>query len=400
MICFNAFKISVIWALLGISLVAMGNGDVFGDKEGTGKFAAEDMVQPPKNKWSIKIKPRGYPLPAVVNKEHLYLSNSFGDISQHELATGKFIWKSKSVNHIFGNNYTVDPPSFYGDKGYLGRNTEKGYQHLQPSGLYVFDQKTGKPLKTLFKNQFINNVLRIDSTLFVEVNSGKPRKSFVYALDLNTEKVLWKSEGLQSILGLDFIADDNNLYLASFTSYTGSSSSEGRIINIYALSRATGSLIWVSDPMDQPFRVSAAKNFIVVSKSRKGIILVDKKTGRFLDASLFPNNVIHRHVTIGNSILAEFDNYQLGSFDLISNKYDFSQPFIPRPRLNWYADFFATDNYIYSFVDGMSAYSLGTGKQVWSTPKIVFREHYAGHYTPSGKYLTIQQYDDLKAYSN
>jgi len=401
-------KLSIFFFAFTFCLLSTGQWFTFGDKAASGTFDADDMVRPPESLWSIKISPRGYALPVAINGPYVYLSNSFGDLTQYNLETGKWNWTSKTLDHTFGNWSTSGHPAFYQGKAYIGRVTSKCNQPCQPRGLYVLDEKTGRVSDIMFKNQSIGMILRIGSTLYVEVENAS--MGSIVAVDLDTKQIIWKSPEYSTIISFYFLADRENLYLYAYDAYTGTPPEENRITHVHAFSQTTGKVVWISDAiLGQHYRVSVADDYVIVAKNwnydsgtwGNGLALIDKKSGRIVNSALLHEEQrLGHHVVRGNSLFCEFSDTRLGSFNIATLKFEYLTPFIPRPRLNWLAEFFATKNYLYTFADGLSAYSLATGERVWSTDKILFHDHYFGDYVVAGKYLIIQQADTLKAYYN
>jgi outer membrane protein assembly factor BamB len=154
--------------------------------------------------WGMNFEP-------VVSEDYIFFGDNDGKFYAIDKKTGKGKWTSRLKKGTYRSAY------IYGGNIYVVDS--KKYVH-------VFDMKTGKEVEKYYMRLFLSCVGIVNGRIFL----GAGCKS-LYAIDLKTDKVIWK-----------FKADVHNrkkLFIKDGIIYTGS-----RDGNIFGIDLATGEKKW------------------------------------------------------------------------------------------------------------------------------------------------------------
>ncbi len=175
---------------------------------------ADELVQPPlKQKWQFNIPGKVISSPSVY-KGKVLIGSRDNSLYCLDAENGELAWKFTSKGWIDSS------PAISNDKVYVSS---------RDGNLYCLDFKDGKLLwKYATGGSDFSSPLAGDGKVFCA--SGFPNK-FIYALDAQTGKQIWKAETKQMVYSSAALYKDG-LYIGSNDGY------------VYCLNKDSGALVW------------------------------------------------------------------------------------------------------------------------------------------------------------
>ncbi len=186
---------------------AIVNGQIFiGSKDGC-VFAFEEITG--KVKWKFKTEGIVRSSPAVSGNV-VYVGDTEGNLFALNAATGKQLWRFLIVGHSLNNvKFGYDRRAIIASPVVFGNNVIVGGRD---GFLYAVDKNTGKQVWRMDHqiSWVISSVAIKDGIVVVGTSDGH----FVQAIDLNTGKQIWKT-GTSFIVWSSPCIDGNRVYIGS-----------------------------------------------------------------------------------------------------------------------------------------------------------------------------------------